>query len=81
MANKILSFSKGVVVTEAIFSEEQAFNIKAVYNLLLTVFVTSMFMLGAWLVNRDVKRLVLAPIERMMEKIEHAACNPLQQGH
>ncbi len=54
-------------------------NIKAVYDLLLTAFVTCMLVLGAWLFNRDAKRLVLAPIQRMMEKIEDTALNPLRQ--
>ncbi len=66
--------------TEAIFSVERMLNIKAVYNLLLLAFVTSMLVLGTWLLNRDVKQLVLAPIERMMEKIEYTALNPLCQG-
>ncbi len=70
--------TKGDVETEAIFSIHRTLNIKAVYNILLLAFVTSMLVLGAWLLNRDVKQLVLAPIERMMEKIEYTALNPLQ---
>ncbi len=67
------------MVTEAIFSTQRTLNIRAVYSILLTAIVTFMLMLGAWLVNQDVKYLVLVPIERMMEKIEYTALNPLQQ--
>lgn len=55
------------------------FNNLAAYDLMMIAFIALMLGLGVVLLNNDARRLVLAPIERMMEIIEYVALDPLQE--
>lgn len=64
--------------THAIFNNDSILQLSAEYSIILTIFVGVMLVLGASIFTADAQRLVIAPIERMMNLVEAVAKNPLQ---
>lgn len=50
---------------------------QAILNISRSIFVISFLALGAWLLSRDSRALVLEPIERMLARVTALADNPL----
>eukprot|EP00981_Chlorochromonas_danica_P001467 scaffold310_cov174-Ochromonas_danica.AAC.6 len=63
--------------THTVFTRHYFAMYDAELNILLTVFVAVMMVLGAIIFTLDVERLVLIPIARMMNMVEAVAENPL----
>lgn len=63
--------------TTAIFNVNYLVREEAVYGILTTIFVAIMMIGGAVVINNDAERMVIAPIERMMNMVEAVAEDPL----
>ena len=46
-------------------------------NIARSVFIIVLLVLGAYFLNRDSRQLVLQPIERMLQRVQEMAENPL----
>lgn len=68
-------------VTMASFSTFYLAQEEAILQIVLTVVVSILLVFGAILFTNDAQRLVLGPIERMMNMVEAVAKNPLQPLH
>jgi len=64
--------------TEGVFDDRQILYILSQYSIYLTLCVGFLLLLGYILFTADVQRLVLTPIERMMNMVEIVAQDPLQ---
>eukprot|EP01038_Epipyxis_sp_PR26KG_P015176 gene15176-20442_t len=53
----------------------------AVFSILLTIFTTIMLVGGSVVFTNDAEKLVIAPIERMMNMVDAVAANPLAPLH
>lgn len=72
------NISSGVVVsTEGVFSKQYLSMLDSQLNILLTIFIALMMVVGAVIFTADAEKLVLLPIERMMNMVEAVAANPL----
>lgn len=65
-------------VTEGWFNKEPIAKEVALNGILLTLFVSFVMLAGTVVFTNDVQRLVLNPIERMMNMVEQVAKDPLQ---
>ncbi len=65
------------VVTHAIFNNNYIFRLNASNSIILTIFVGLVLVIGSVVFNDDAQRLVLTPIERMMNMVDAVAKNPL----
>ena len=67
-----------VIKTVAIFNKT-LYNYKLAYlQIILTVFVSVMLVIGSIVLNNDVEKLVLAPIDKMMNLVDTIAKDPLK---
>merc|ERR1711871_581761 len=64
-----------VTATFDLWPEASSINL---YQILLTIFVSVMLVMGSVIFTSDAQRLVLDPIERMMNMVEAVAKDPLQ---
>lgn len=67
--------------TSVIFNLTQLVRKTAMYSILTTIFVAIMMVGGALVFTNDAQRLVIAPIERMMNMVEAVAADPLATLH
>lgn len=51
---------------------------QAILNIMRSLFLLMLFGLGAYFLNHDTRRLVLKPIERMVQRLQDMAENPLK---
>ncbi len=51
--------------------------LNALLNMLRTLFIVLILAAGVFVFNRDASRLVLRPIERMLQKVRDVSENPL----
>ena len=65
------------VVTHAIFNNNYIFRLNASNSIMLTIFVGIVLIVGSVVFNDDAQRLILTPIERMMNMVDAVAKNPL----
>lgn len=65
------------VVTRAIFNNQYIFRLNASNSIILTIFVGLVLVIGSVVFTDDAQRLVLTPIERMMNMVDAVAKNPL----
>lgn len=65
--------------TSAIFSLVQLVRDTATFSIILTLFVAVMLVGGSLVFTADAQRLVIKPIERMMNMVEAVAANPLEK--
>jgi class 3 adenylate cyclase len=72
------TFSDGVYSTHLIFSKEVLQRKLAYLQIALTIFVSIMLVAGAVVLNDDVEKLVLTPINKMMNLVETIAKDPLK---
>lgn len=63
--------------TYALYDWKWYSQISAVLSISRSLFIIFFLMLGAWLLNRDSRVLVLEPIERMLARVAALAENPL----
>eukprot|EP00894_Picocystis_sp_ML_P000255 jgi/Pico_ML_1/50772/g1921.t1 len=76
-------------LVDAIFTEDsiyntnevQSWNVEAVLDICLSLFLVAVLGLGAFFFNRDVNRLAVEPIQRMLAKIVKVSENPLQASY
>lgn len=61
----------------AIFDVKQRSNEEAVFNVLLTSFVVILLAVGTMTFSRDVNKLVILPIEKMVQMVREISANPL----
>ena len=64
--------------TTGVLDDRQILYVLSWYGIYLTICVGLLLLLGFIIFTSDVKRLVLTPIERMMNLVEFVAKNPLQ---
>jgi hypothetical protein len=64
----------------SIFDLRSRTKLEAGLNIAKTIFVCIVLTMAAIIFTRDANRLVLIPIERMMDKVKRIAKNPLEQG-
>ncbi|RYH04925.1 hypothetical protein EON65_46090, partial [archaeon] len=64
-------------ITSGLFTRHYFAMLDSQYNILLTIFITIMMVVGAYMFTSDAEKFVLLPIERMMNVIESVAKNPL----
>jgi hypothetical protein len=67
--------------TEARFNQKPIMQELALLSVVLILFVAAMLLLGSIVFTKDVQRLVLDPIERMMNLVEAVAKDPLRERH
>eukprot|EP01031_Cornospumella_fuschlensis_P042980 gene42980-52528_t len=63
--------------TSAIFNLQYLVRQQAMFGIITTVFIAIMMIGGAVVINSDAERMVIAPIERMMNMVEAVAEDPL----
>jgi len=67
--------------TDAIFSTQTFQRSQATFSIITTIFVAVMLIGGAVVFTDDAQRLVIDPIERMMNIVEAVAEDPLKEFH
>jgi len=67
--------------TSAIFKILNTTHSAALYNIITTIFIGVMLTLGAYVFINDAQKLVLDPIERMMNMVEQVSKDPLRPLH
>ena len=65
--------------TKAIISYQSYYQRSSLLTIFLYVFIATVLAGGFWAITDDVQRLVLAPIERMMNMVDEVSRNPLQK--
>lgn len=75
---KLAFTDENLYTTEGIFDDRQILYTISLYSIILTILVAFLLLLGYVIFTTDIKRLVLAPIERMMNMVELVARDPLQ---
>uniref|UniRef100_A0A7S3CW70 Guanylate cyclase domain-containing protein n=1 Tax=Palpitomonas bilix TaxID=652834 RepID=A0A7S3CW70_9EUKA len=75
--NEILVYSSSDGVFSAIYSEKKDKMVMAALGIAQTLFVTLILTLGGVTFSKDVNRLVVRPIERMVDIVKNLSMNPL----
>jgi class 3 adenylate cyclase len=70
-----------VFSTSALFNHHSFYARQAGCAILLYLFIAVILISGYGIITADVQRLVLAPIERMMNMVDEVSRNPLQKLH
>lgn len=73
----VQTVSSVVYDTFASFNIDYLVRSQALFSILTTIFVAIMMIGGAVVINNDAERMVIAPIERMMNMVEAVAEDPL----
>jgi hypothetical protein len=67
--------------TRVVFNVTSLVRQSATFSILMTIFVAIMMIGGSLVFTNDAQRLVIAPIERMMNMVEAVAADPLATLH
>lgn len=67
-----------VYSTTASFSIEDSIQLAAIYTMILTAIIIFLLMIGIVVFTYDMRRLILKPIENMIELVDAVAKDPLQ---
>jgi hypothetical protein len=67
--------------TDVVYNLTSLVRQTATFSILMTIFVAIMMVGGALVFTNDAQRLVIAPIERMMNMVEAVAADPLATLH
>jgi hypothetical protein len=65
--------------TSVKFNNYRFYHDQAVLYVILYIFIAIVLIFGYGIITNDVQRLVLAPIERMMNMVDEVSRNPLQK--
>ena len=65
----------------AVFDYNPTLRESAMYSIIITIFIGIMLVVGSVTFNEDSQKLVLTPIERMMNMVEAVARDPMQELH
>ena len=76
--DSIASVSTPSYTTEGTFDVENISVDSSIYSIILTWFVILLLVAGTFLFAQDVNRLVIVPIERMVDVVEKISKNPLE---
>jgi hypothetical protein len=71
----------GAADVHIIYSFNYLLRLQAQNSITLTLFVAIMLVGGAVIFTNDAQRMVIDPIERMINMVEQVAANPLQEFH
>ena len=66
--------------TEIIFNKNPVLQLTALYAIIMTIFIAIMLVLTAVILADDAQKLVLTPLDKMMNMVEAVAMNPLQKA-
>lgn len=69
--------SGNISVVNAVFSFNDVIRKSAEYSIILIIFVGLLLVLGSSVITADAQKLVIAPIERMMNMVEAVSKDPL----